>query len=234
MRLLIIEDEEDLANALAKGLRREGYAVDLAYDGEVGCEEAELNEYDLVLLDLTLPGLDGIEVCRRLRETRPSTFVLMLTARGDVEERIQGLDAGADDYLAKPFHFEEVAARVRAMLRRDIRARSGLLRCGDVTLDPKTHAVCLRSKSLHLTAKEFAILEYLLRNRDRTVSQEEILEHVWDGSVNSFTNVVRVHVRSLREKLGDDAESPRYIETVVGMGYRMVTPCPDEQEVARR
>jgi DNA-binding response OmpR family regulator len=221
MRLLIIEDEEDLAQALAKGLRSQGYAVDVALDGEQGCEATAVNDYDLLILDLNLPGIDGLEVCRRVRFTCPALLVLMLTARSDLDQRVLGLDTGADGYLAKPFYMKELSAQVRALLRRDLGARLTLLRHHDLTLDPATKIVRLSGSPVELTAKEYAVLELLMRNKHRIVSQEELLEHVWDGSVNCFTNTVRVHIGLIRRKLGDTADAPRYLETVVGRGYRM-------------
>ncbi len=228
MRMLIIEDEQDLASALARGLRKHQYAVDIAADGEQGYEMAQINDYDLLILDLNLPGMDGLEVCRRLRSEKPSLLILMLTARVRLNERVTGLDLGADDYLSKPFHLDELMARIRALLRRDVRTRSPLLRCGDLTLDPATIVACQGGRRLALTAKEFSILDYLVRHQGEVVSQQDLLEHVWDVSANTFTNAVRVHITSLRRKLGDDAEEPRYIETIVGKGYRMFAPCPPE------
>jgi len=222
--LLIVEDEPDLAHALAKGLRHQGYAVDIALDGVQGWELAETNEYDLAILDLNLPEMDGLEVCRRLRVSRPSLLMLMLTARSNPEERVVGLDVGADDYMVKPFHFAELLARIRALLRRDIRVRTTLLQYNDLKLDPVTRVAWQGNRRLELTSKELGILEYLLRHQREIVSQEALLEHVWDMQANPLTNTVRVHVNSLRRKLGDMAEMPRYIETVVGQGYRMGEP----------
>ncbi len=224
MRLLVIEDEPDLAHALAKGLRHQGYAVDVALDGVEGWELGETNEYDLVILDLNLPEMDGLEVCRRLRVSRPSLLILMLTARSQPDERVVGLDLGADDYMVKPFHFAELLARVRALLRRDIRVRTPLLQYTDLKLDPVTRVAWQGNQRLELTGKELGILEYLLRHQGEIVSQEALLEHVWDMQANPLTNTVRVHVNSLRRKLGDMAEMPRYIETVVGQGYRIGVP----------
>ncbi|WP_081752660.1 response regulator transcription factor [Kallotenue papyrolyticum] len=221
MRLLIIEDEQDLAQTLARGLRRYGYAVDLAFDGCHGWELAEINDYDLVILDLNLPGLDGMDICRRLRTSQPHVLILMLTARCGLNERIAGLDLGADDYVTKPFHFAELSARIRALLRRDLRVREPLLQHGDLKLDPASCIAWQRNRSLDLTRKEFALLEYLMRHPGEVVSQEDLLEHVWNETANPFTNTVRVHINALRRKLGDDANAPRYIETVVGRGYRL-------------
>ena len=215
MRILIIEDEIDLVNVLAQGLRRQGYAVDIAFDGEEGCESALVNDYDLLILDLNLPGMDGLEVCRRLRASHPHLLILMLTARSRLADKITGLDFGADDYLAKPFDFGELTARIRALLRRDLRVRNPLLQCGDLKLDPASKTVWHGKHRLELTRKEFAILEYLMRHHGEVISQEELLEHVWDAEADPFTNTVRVHVHSLRKKLGG------VITTVVGQGYKI-------------
>lgn len=222
MRILIVEDELDLANALARGLRQQGYAVDIAVTGEEGWEKGEVNEYDLAILDLNLPEMDGLEVCRRLRDSKPELLILMLTARSRLEDKVTGLDLGADDYLVKPFHFEELTARIRALLRRDLRVRAPILKAGDLTLDPASRTAWQGKRRLELTTKEFAILEYLMRHSVEVVSQEELVEHVWGEEVNMFTSSVRVHIHSLRRALGDSAEHPRYIETVVGQGYRLL------------
>lgn len=222
MRILIVEDELDLANALARGLRQQGYAVDIAVTGEEGWEKGEVNEYDLAILDLNLPEMDGLEVCRRLRDSKPELLILMLTARSRLEDKVTGLDLGADDYLVKPFHFEELTARIRALLRRDLRVRAPILKAGDLTLDPASRTAWQGKRRLELTTKEFAILEYLMRHSVEVVSQEELVEHVWGEEVNMFTSSVWVHIHSLRRALGDSAEHPRYIETVVGQGYRLL------------
>ncbi|HOV48948.1 MAG TPA: response regulator transcription factor [Anaerolineae bacterium] len=222
MRILIIEDERDLANALARGLRQEGYAVDIATNGMEGLELGEIYEYDLVVLDLNLPKLDGLEVCQRFRSNKPELLILILTARSRLEDRVIGLDQGADDYLVKPFHFEELAARIRALLRRDLRVREPILEVGDLKLDPASRIAWQKKQRLSLTKKEFAILEYLMRHAGEVVSQEELIEHVWNEDVNLFTASVRVHVHSLRRKLGDSPDSPHYIETITGSGYRLI------------
>jgi DNA-binding response OmpR family regulator len=223
MRLLIIEDEPDLAEGLARGLRHHGYAVDMAYDGLQGWELASTNDYDLLILDLNLPAMDGLEVCRRVRANCPASLILMLTARSGPDERVVGLDLGADDYLVKPFHFAELVARIRALLRRDMRARTPLLQYRDLKLDPIARVAWLGKRRLELTGKEFSILEYLMRHQGEVVSQEALLEHVWDMQANPLTNTVRVHINSLRRKLEDMAETPRYIETCIGHGYRLGT-----------
>ena len=222
MRVLVVEDESDIADALARGLRREGYAVDAACDGPGALELAEIHDYDLLILDLNLPGIDGIDVCRRLRISHPALLILMLTARSQLHERVLGLDAGADDYLVKPFHFAELVARTRALLRRDMRGRIPLLAYKDIKLDPATRTAWQGNLRLELTGKEFGILEYLLRHQGEIVSQETLLEHVWDMQANPLTNTVRVHMNSLRRKLGDMVETPRYIETIIGQGYRLL------------
>jgi len=224
MRLLVVEDELDIAHAVAKGLRQQGYAVDVAYDGEQGWKLAEVNEYDLLILDLNLPEMDGLELCRRLRASRPSLLILMLTARSLPDERVTGLEQGADDYLVKPFYFAELTARIRALLRRDMRVRTPLLQFKDLKLDPTARVVWQDNHRLELTSKEFGILEYLLRHQGEIISQETLLEHVWDMQANPLTNNVRVHINSLRRKLEDVAEMPRYIETIIGQGYRLGVP----------
>lgn len=224
MRLLVIEDEPDIASALEKGLRQVGYAVDIALNGEQGSELALVNNYDLLILDLNLPGVDGLEVCNRVRAECPSLLILMLTARSRPDERVAGLDLGADDYLVKPFHFAELTARVRALLRRDLRVRVPLLQYKNLKLDPAARVVWQGNRRVELTSKEFGILEYLLRHQGEIVSQEALLEHVWDMQTNPLTNTVRVHINSLRRKLEDIAETPGYIETIIGQGYRVGTP----------
>jgi DNA-binding response OmpR family regulator len=243
MRLLVIEDELDIANALVRGLKREGYAVDAAFDGEQGWQLAEINEYDLVILDLNLPEMDGLEVCRRLRSrlssreteaTASSLYILILTARSQPHERVMGLDQGADDYLVKPFHFAELTARIRALLRRDVRARAPLLQYQDLKLDPTARVVWNNNRRLELTSKEYRILEYLIRHQGEIISQETLLEHVWDMQANPFTNTVRVHINSLRRKLQDTAETPRYIETIINQGYRLgAAHAPVDVEVSQ-
>ena len=222
MRLLVVEDEADLAHALGKGLRQQGYAVDLAFDGMQGFELAGINDYDLLILDLNLPEMDGLEVCRRLRASQLSMLILILTARDRPDERIAGLDLGADDYLVKPFNFGELTARIRALLRRDMHVRSPLLQYKDLKLDLTARILWQDNRRLELTGKEFGIIEYLLRHQGEIVSQETFLEHVWDMEANPLTNTVRVHINSLRRKLQDMAETPRYIETIVGQGYRLL------------
>ena len=224
MRLLVVEDEKDLMTVLAKELKREGYAVDLAMDGKEALSLAVINDYDLVVLDLNLPKIDGLDVLSQFRANHPLSKVLILTARVEVEDRVQGLDMGAHDYLTKPFYLKELKARVRALLRRDFVTQDTILCCGHLKMDTAKHFVWCNNCLLNLTRKEFSILRYLLLRTGKVVSQEELLEHIWNESVNSFTNVVRVYINTLRRKLGDKVENPTYIETISGVGYRLKEP----------
>src|SRR5262245_40486848 len=195
MRILVVDDEEALADAIARGLQREGYAVDIAYGGTEAIEKASFTPYDLVCLDLTMPDVDGLEVCRRLREPsgeEPPPRVLMLTARDSLEDRVAGLDTGADDYLVKPFAFEELSARVRSLLRRDAGSSGALLSVGELELDTARHEARRGGRTLSLTAKEFALLRYFMTRPGEVLSQEHLLEHVWDEHADPFTNTVRV------------------------------------------
>ena len=226
MRILVVDDEVELADAVARGLRREGYAVDIANGGLEALDKAALTPYDLVCLDLTMPDIDGLEVCRRLREDPPDgdpPRVLMLTARDSVEDRIDGLDHGADDYLVKPFAFGELTARVRSLLRREATRTGSVLRVADVELDDSKHRARRAGRDLELTAKEFALLRYFMAHVDEVLSQEHLLEHVWDEHADPFTNTVRVTVGTLRRKLALDDET-QLIETVIGSGYRLAAP----------
>jgi len=229
VRVLVVEDEVDLADALATGLRREGYAVDVAYDGESATSRLSINMYDLVCLDLNLPDTDGFEICRRIRtdpmlapiDDQPPPRVLMLTARDTLDDRVAGLDHGADDYLVKPFAFAELSARVRSLLRRDTRAADAVLRVGDLELDTARHVARRSGQPLELTAKEFALLRYFMSHAGDVLSQEHLLEHVWDEHADPFTNTVRVTVGTLRRKLSAGGQPP-LIDTVVGAGYRLL------------
>jgi len=224
MRILVVDDEVELADAVARGLRREGYAVDIANDGATALEKAQLVPYDLVCLDLTMPDIDGLEVCEQLRQDPPEGVtprVLMLTARDSVDDRIDGLDHGADDYLVKPFAFGELTARVRSLLRRDAAKTGSVLAVHDVELDDTRHRAIRAGRDLELTAKEFALLRYFMSHVDEVLSQEHLLEHVWDEHADPFTNTVRVTVGTLRRKLSEDNEM-QLIETVIGSGYRMI------------
>jgi DNA-binding response OmpR family regulator len=218
MRVLVAEDEARLADAIARGLRREGMAVDLAPDGSDALLKARVVRYDVLVLDRDLPGLHGDEVCRVVRGERPETGILMLTAAGALEDLVQGLSLGADDYLAKPFRFAELVARIHALARRASPSRPPVLRHRDVELDPARRVVKRSGRPVELARKEFGVLEALMGADGATVSAEELLERVWDEHVDPFTNVVRMTIMTLRRKLGD----PQLVETVIGVGYRMV------------
>jgi DNA-binding response OmpR family regulator len=217
VRILIVEDEEPLADAIARGLRREGMAVDVALDGDEGHEKATVTRYDVVVLDRDLPGMPGDELCREIVASGALTRVIMLTASGSVADRVEGLSLGADDYLAKPFAFDELVARVRALARRATPVTPPVLRAGDVELDPARRTVTRGGQQVDLTRKEFGVLEVLLAASGSVVSSEELLERVWDEHADPFTTTVRVTVMTLRKKLGE----PGIIDTVVGSGYRV-------------
>jgi DNA-binding response OmpR family regulator len=217
MRVLVAEDERRLADAIARGLRREGMAVDLAPDGSDALLRARVIRYDVVVLDRDLPGVHGDEVCRAVRGERPETGILMLTAAGALEDLVEGLSLGADDYLAKPFRFAELVARIHALARRAGPSRPPVLRHGDIELDPARREVTRAGRSVPLARKEFAVLEVLLAAGGATVSAEQLLERVWDDQIDPFTNVVRMTIMTLRRKLAD----PPVVETVIGVGYRM-------------
>ena len=218
MRLLLVEDDEKLARSVARGLRGEGYAVDHAADGDAALLNLDVWDYDAVILDVMLPRRDGLEVCRTLRERGCWAPVLMLTARDGVEDRVRGLDVGADDYLGKPFDFGELLARVRALLRRAPASRPARLRVGDLVVDPATHAVSRQGQQVELTAREFAVLEYLARNPGQVISRARLLDHVWDENFMGSTNVVDQYVGALRRKLEQPFGRP-LLHTVRGVGY---------------
>jgi two-component system, OmpR family, response regulator VanR len=217
MRILIAEDERRLAEAIARGLRREGMAVDLAPDGSDALVKARVVRYDVLVLDRDLPGVHGDQVCRIVRDERPETGILMLTAAGALEDLVEGLSLGADDYLAKPFRFAELVARIRALGRRSAPSRPPVLTHGDLELDPARRSLVRGGVPVELARKEFAVLETLMSAEGATVSAEELLERVWDEQTDPFTNVVRMTIMTLRRKLGD----PPVVETVIGVGYRM-------------
>ena len=220
MRLLLVEDAERLASALARGLRGEGYAVDTATDGDDAVVQARVYDYDLVILDVMLPGTDGVSVCRTMRDAGRWSPVLMLTARDRVTDRLRGLDAGADDYLVKPFDFGELVARVRALLRRGAPERPAVLVAGDLEVDPATRSASRAGRRVALRAREFAVLEFLARRAGQVVSRTELLEHVWDRNYQGSTNIVDVYVGYLRRKLETPFGRP-LIHTVRGAGYRL-------------
>lgn len=220
MRVLLVEDERALADAIARGLRREGMAVDVAYDGPDGHEKALVTRYDVLVLDRDLPGMSGDRILHDVTTSGSLTRVLMLTASSTVADRVEGLGLGADDYLGKPFAFDELVARIRALGRRATPPAPPVLSVGDVALDPARRTVSRAGRPLELTRKEFGVLEVLLAAAGAVVSSEELLDRVWDEHADPFTTTVRVTMMTLRKKLGD----PPLIETVVGSGYRMSVP----------
>lgn len=218
MRVLVVDDEEALADVIARGLRQAGMAVDVAYDGEEAIQKSDVTPYDLVVLDRQLPDIHGDEVCRHLVTTVPAPRILMLTASGEIEARVEGLGLGADDYLVKPFVMAELIARLQALARRPSQHIPPVLTIGDLRIDTTRRTVTRHGAPVSLTRKEFGVLEMLATAEGRVVSSEQLLEHVWDEAVDPFTNAVRITVMTLRRKLGE----PQVIETVVGVGYRVV------------
>ena len=218
MRVLLVEDEPRVAGFIAKGLREQTYAVDVARDGPEALYSAGVNDYDLVILDVMLPVKDGYAVCRELRGSGVRTPILMLTARDAVDDRVKGLDCGADDYLTKPFDFKELLARLRALGRRTKEIRPAVIRVADLTLNTANHTAGRAGKPISLTAKEYALLEFLLLNQDRVVNREQIAEHVWDENFDPFSNIIDVYIRRLRAKIDAGFERP-LIHTRRGAGY---------------
>lgn len=221
MRLLVVEDDRSLADLLRRGLTQEGHAIDLAHDGNTALELAESGAYDALILDVMLPGIDGLEIARHLRNSGASTPILMLTARDALHDRLRGFDAGADDYLSKPFAFEELLARLRAIMRRSGQLLSDdRLIVGDLVLDRRAHEVTRAGKTVALSPREFALLEYLMRHPGQVLSRTMILERVWDYGFDSFANVVDATIRRLRKEVDDGYEQP-LIHTVRGVGYKI-------------
>lgn len=223
MKVLIVEDEHKLAEALKRGLASKGHTGDIVEDGEKALERIVLyhEDYDVVVLDLMLPSLDGLSICRRVREQNIHIPILILTARGETETKVELLHAGADDYLAKPFSFEELDARINALLRRPHESMPTTLKVQDIELDPQRHIVTKDQKPVNLTLKEFALLEYFMRNPNRVINREELLNHVWDFNYTSFfSNPLDVHIKNLRKKI-DHAQGPSIFETVRGVGYKL-------------
>jgi heavy metal response regulator len=223
MRILVVEDEAKMASFIKRGLEEEGSAVDVSSDGQDGLYRASTGSYDLIILDITLPLMDGLEVCKQLRENRVSTPILLLTARDSVDMKVRGLDSGADDYLTKPFAFAELLARIRALRRRDRTEVNLRLQIGDLVLDPLTRRVSRANQPISLTTKEFALLECFMRHPDQVLSRTVLSENVWDETFDSFTNVIDVYVNYLRNKV-DRTFSPKLIHTVRGAGYVMRRP----------
>lgn len=217
MKILLVEDSEKLAKYTKQMLEEEGYAVDSAYDGEAGERMARLGGRDLIILDVMLPKKDGVAVCKSLRDDDINLPIIMITARGEIDDKILGLDSGADDYLVKPFEMKELLARVRALLRRPQERVHMTLEVQDISLDYNTRQVTQKGKELSLTQKEYAVLEYLMRNAGLVVSREQLLEHCWDFAYSAFSNITDVYIKQLRKKLKDTDE--KYIQTIRGAGY---------------
>ena len=220
MRILVVEDENDLADVIKKGLEEEGFVVDTASDGQQAVNFAWDNEYDIIILDLMLPVKNGMDALKEIREYGINTAIIILTAKDMVEDKIKGLNSGADDYLTKPFAFGELVARVRALLRRGIEENNNQLKTGDLVIDTVNHEVFRRGTEISLTVKEYAVLEYLTRNRGQVLSRTQIEEHVWEYRYGNTSNIVDVYIRYLRQKIDNDFE-PKLIETVHGRGYRI-------------
>jgi DNA-binding response OmpR family regulator len=220
MRILVVEDEPAAAAVLAKGLREHAYAVDVAADGDAALEQVGVNDYDLVILDVFLPGINGLDLCRQLRADGSTVPVLMLTARGGLDQRVEGLDAGADDYLSKPCHFPELLARVRALLRRGPALTNAVLTVEDLTIDTRARRVERGGQPIQLTSKEYALLEYLARRRGEVVGRSDIAEHVWDDSFDPMSNLIEVYIQRLRRKI-DDGRLLKLIGTRRGAGYTL-------------
>jgi DNA-binding response OmpR family regulator len=218
VRVLLVEDEPRIAGFIAKGLRERAYAVDVARDGEEALYYAGVNEYDLVILDVMLPIKDGYAICRELRGSGFRSPILMLTARDAVDDRVAGLDSGADDYLTKPFDFKELLARLRALSRRSTEIRPEVIQVADLTLNPENHAISRAGRSISVTAKEYALLEFLMLNQNRVVNREQIAQHVWDENFDPFSNIIDVYVRRLRTKIDAGFAEP-LIHTRRGEGY---------------
>ncbi len=220
MRILVVEDDAAAAAVLSKGLREHTYAVDLAADGSTALEQASISDYDLIVLDVLMPGINGLEVCRRLRAERIAAPILRLTARGEPDQRVEGLDVGADDYLAKPYHFPELLARIRALLRRGPALASSVLQIEDLRIDTRTRRVHRGDRSIQLTSKEYALLEYLARRQGDVVRRADIAEHVWDDSFDPLSNLIEVYIQRLRRKVDDD-HRVKLLQTRRGAGYSL-------------
>ncbi|HAE92182.1 MAG TPA: DNA-binding response regulator [Tissierella sp.] len=218
MKILIVEDEKELLETIADGLRLSGYAVDTAMDGVTAEEMCYVETYDLIILDINLPKMDGFSVLKKVREYSKVVNIIMLTARSEVADRVKGLDLGANDYLIKPFHFEELEARIRSLLRRKAVQENTLLHCGELSFDTISRIAYVNGDEIKLTGKETGILEYLLLNWGRYVTQEELFQHVWDSEADSFSNAVRVHMSALRKKI-KESTGRNMITNVIGKGY---------------
>ncbi|MFH1522510.1 MAG: response regulator transcription factor [Patescibacteria group bacterium] len=220
MTILVVEDEIKITRFIKKGLEMEHYTIDAAYDGQEALDKAEINDYDLIILDIMLPKIDGIEVCKKLREKKIDTPIIMLTARDTVEDRVKGLDAGADDYLIKPFAFGELIARIRALLRREKTVKSTKLKIGDLTLNPATHEVYRGEKEIPLSSKEYRLLDYMMRRPSHVCTRTMIGEHIWGYNFTDDSNVIDVYISYLRRKI-DKGFNNRLIHTVRDVGYKV-------------
>lgn len=221
MRILVVEDEHKIANSIKKGLEQENYAVDVVYDGHHGYDFASTEEYDLIILDRLLPGMEGIEITKKLREKSIHTPILMLTAKGLVKDKVEGLDNGADDYVTKPFAFSELVARARALIRRPKNTTNNVLQLNDLYLDTTSFEVKRGNKKIKLSSKEFALLEYLLRHVNKIITKEQIINHVWDYDADVLPNSVEVYIKHLRDKIDTPFEGKRLIHTIRGFGYKI-------------
>ena len=233
MRLLLVEDDSRIARFVAKGLQEQSYAVDVVANGHDAVYQVEINDYDVVILDVMIPGLDGFATCRAIRSLGKRMPILMLTARDGVEDRIHGLDSGSDDYLTKPFEFGELLARLRALLRRPTELRSPQIVVGDLVLDTAAQVAKRGARSIPLTAKEYALLEFLARNAGRVVGRAEIAEHVWDESFDPFSNLIEVYVNRLRRKIDEGSAKP-LLQTRRGSGYLLAAPAEAAASPAMR
>jgi DNA-binding response OmpR family regulator len=222
MQILVVEDEEKIANFLRRGLLEESYAVDIADNGEDALYKFDVNQtYDLILLDLMIPKIDGITVCRKIRAKNPNIPILMLTAKDAVENKVAGLDAGADDYVTKPFSYAELSARIRALLRRGNKADPVILQIDTLTLDPATHTANRNNKTIPLTSREYALLEYFMRNQNRVLTKTQLLEHVWDYNYDGLSNIIETYVKYIRQKIQASPKDKELIHTLRGSGYIM-------------
>jgi two-component system, OmpR family, copper resistance phosphate regulon response regulator CusR len=233
MRLLLVEDDTRIARFVARGLQEQAYAVDVVADGNDALYQVEINDYDVVILDVMIPGKNGFDTCRAIRDLGKRVPILMLTARDAVDDRIRGLDSGADDYLTKPFEFGELLARLRALLRRPKDVHPSQIRVGDLELDTGSQTAKRGNRTISLTSKEYALLEFLVRNANRVIGRSEIAEHVWDESFDPFSNLIEVYVNRLRRKLGDEDGKP-LLQTRRGSGYILCAPSETDAPIGRK